>query len=84
VDCTIAQAVSRWLSTAAAWVRDRMRTCGFCGEQSGSETAFIRVLLSFLPTVPLLAAHSSSFRADTICQIAAGVPSGLSRPIARN
>jgi hypothetical protein len=37
----IAQAVSRWLPTAAAWVRSQVRSCGICGGQSG----FLQVLL---------------------------------------
>jgi hypothetical protein len=33
----IAQAVSRWLPTAAALVRARVRSCGICGGQVFSE-----------------------------------------------
>jgi hypothetical protein len=32
----IAQAVSRWLPTALAQVRARVRSCGICGGQSGT------------------------------------------------
>jgi hypothetical protein len=35
----VAQAVSRWLPTAAARVRVRA-ACGVCGGQSGTETGF--------------------------------------------
>jgi hypothetical protein len=40
----IAQAVSRWLPTAAARVRARVWSCGICGGQSGDGAAFLRVL----------------------------------------
>jgi hypothetical protein len=40
----IAQAVSRWLPTAAARVRARVWACGICGGQSGSGVGFLRVL----------------------------------------
>jgi hypothetical protein len=36
----IAQAVSRWLPTVAARVRAQVRSCGICGEQSGSGAGF--------------------------------------------
>jgi hypothetical protein len=56
--CTIgravAQAVSRWLPTAAARVRARA-ACGICGGQSGSGSGFLRVL-RFSP-----ANHSANF-----------------------
>jgi hypothetical protein len=36
-DCrAIAQAISRWLPTAAAHVRARVWSCGICGGQSGA------------------------------------------------
>jgi hypothetical protein len=57
----IAQAVSRWLPTAAAWVRARVRSCGICGEQSGTGAAFLRILRFPLPILtPPTAPHSSS------------------------
>jgi hypothetical protein len=40
----VAQAVSRWLPTAAARVRTRVWSCGICGGQSGVGTGFLRVL----------------------------------------
>jgi hypothetical protein len=53
----IAQAVSRWLPTAAARVRSQVRSCGICGGQSGSGAGFLRVLqfplpILILPTAP--------------------------------
>jgi hypothetical protein len=52
-----AQAVSRWLPTAAARVRTRVRSCGFCGGESVTGAGFLRVFrcpLSILipPIVP--------------------------------
>jgi hypothetical protein len=40
----IAQAVSRWLSTAAARVQTRVWSSGICGGQSGAGAGFLRVL----------------------------------------
>jgi hypothetical protein len=40
----IAQAVSRWLPTAAAQVRARVWSSGICGGQSGAGAGFLRVL----------------------------------------
>jgi hypothetical protein len=40
----VAQAVSRWLPTAATRVRIRV-ACGVCGGQSGTGAGFLRVLL---------------------------------------
>jgi hypothetical protein len=39
-----AQAVSLWLSTAAARVRSRVCSSGICGGQSGAGAGFLRVL----------------------------------------
>jgi hypothetical protein len=40
----IAQAVSRWLLTAAARVQSRAWSSGICGGQSGAGAGFLRVL----------------------------------------
>jgi hypothetical protein len=45
----IAQAVSRWLPTAAALVRSRVWSSGICGGQSGAGAGFLRVLRFPLP-----------------------------------
>jgi hypothetical protein len=42
--CTIAQAVSRWLPTAAARVRGQVWSSGICGGQSGAGAGFLQVL----------------------------------------
>jgi hypothetical protein len=46
---TKAQAVSRWLPTAAAWVRARVWSSGICGGPSGAGEGFLRVLRFPLP-----------------------------------
>jgi hypothetical protein len=46
----IAQAVNRWLPTAAARVRVRA-ACGVCGEQSAIGAGFLRVLRFPLPII---------------------------------
>jgi hypothetical protein len=46
---TIAQAVSRWLSTAAARVCARVWSSGICGEQSSAVAGCLRVLRFPLP-----------------------------------
>jgi hypothetical protein len=57
----IAQAVSRWLLTAAARVRARVWSCGICGGQSGAGTGFRRVLRPPLPIfIPQIVAQSPS------------------------
>jgi hypothetical protein len=45
----IAQAVTRWLPTAAARVRSRVWSSGICGGQSGAGAGFLRVLRFSLP-----------------------------------
>jgi hypothetical protein len=57
----IAQAVSRWLPTAAAWVRARVWSCGICGGQSGAGAGFLRVLRFPQPIfIPPIAPQSPS------------------------
>jgi hypothetical protein len=45
----IAQAVSRWLPTAVAWVRSRVWSSGICSGQIGAGAGFLRVLRFSLP-----------------------------------
>jgi hypothetical protein len=78
---SIAQAVSRWLPTAAARDRDPVMTSGICGGQSCTGAGFLRVLRFPLPIfIPLIAPQSSS---SIIWgwynrPVVAAVPSGLS------
>jgi hypothetical protein len=51
VEISTAQAVSRWLPTAAARVRVRA-ACGVCGGQRGNGAGFLRVLRFPLPIIP--------------------------------
>jgi hypothetical protein len=77
----IAQAVSRWLPTAAARVRARVWSCGICGAQSGGGAGFLRVLRFPLPIfIPPIAPKSPSsiiWGLYNKPELAA-VPSGLS------
>jgi hypothetical protein len=45
----IAQAVSRWLPTAAARIQTRVWSSGICGGQSGAGADFFRILRIPLP-----------------------------------
>jgi hypothetical protein len=65
--CTVTQAGSRRLHTAAARVRAGVRSCEICGGQSDTGAAFLRIL----PNAP----HSSSSIIRG-CQIVAEIPSG--------
>jgi hypothetical protein len=57
----IAQAISRWLLTAAAQVRARVKSYGICDEQSGTGVGFLQVL-RFPPPIfiPQTASQSPS------------------------
>jgi hypothetical protein len=85
---TIAQAVSRRLPTAAAWVRAQVRSCGICGGQSGIGADFLRELRVPLtiPFIPPTAPHSSFIIWDW-CNMAIGGQRTMwtqSRPTPRN
>jgi hypothetical protein len=55
----IAEAVSRWLPTAAARVQSRVWSSGICGEKIGAGAGFLRVLRFPLPFIPqILHPHS--------------------------
>jgi hypothetical protein len=71
----VAQAVRRWLPTAAARVSVRA-ACGVCGGQSGSGAGFLRVLRFPLPIIPPISPSSKSPEAGTIGVSMAAVPSG--------
>jgi hypothetical protein len=53
----VAQAVSRWLPTAAARVRVRA-ACGVCGGQSGIGTGYLRLLRFPLLIIPPISPSS--------------------------
>jgi hypothetical protein len=78
---TIAQAVSRWLPTAAAQVRARVRACGICGGQMTLGQVFSGYFgfpCQSLFHQLLHNHHHLSSGAGTIGQLVAAVPSGLS------
>jgi hypothetical protein len=56
----VAHVVSRWLSTAAAWDRAQVRSCGISGGQSCTGEGFLRVLRFLLSIIPPTAPYSSS------------------------
>jgi hypothetical protein len=72
----IAEAVSRWLPTAAARVQSRVWSSGICGGQSGVMAGFLRVLWFPLPFIPPISPSSHSPGSGTIAQWGAYVPSG--------
>jgi hypothetical protein len=74
-DRAVAQAVSRWLPTAAARVRFRS-ACGFCGGQSSTRAGFLRVLRFPLQIISPISPSSYSAGAGTIGLLVAAVPSG--------
>jgi hypothetical protein len=72
----IAQTVSRWIPTAAARVRPRVRSSGICGGQSVAGAGFLRVFRFPLPIfIPRNSPSSQSPGAGTIGQLLADVPS---------
>jgi hypothetical protein len=64
----IAEAVSRWLPTAAARVQSRVWSSGICGGQSGVGAGFLRVLRFPLPFIPPNSPSLQSPGAGTIGQ----------------
>jgi hypothetical protein len=77
----IAQAVSRWLLTAAARVLAWVRSCGICGGQSGAGEGFLWVLWFPLPIlIPPVAPQSPSsiIWGWYSRPVVAAVPSGVS------
>jgi hypothetical protein len=75
----IAEAVTRWLPTSAAWVRARVWLSGICGGKSGAGADFLRVLRFPLPIfIPLNSPSSQSPGAGTIGQLVADVSIGPS------
>jgi hypothetical protein len=77
----IAQAVSRWVPTAAARVRARVWSCGICGGQSGAGAGFLRLrrfpLPIFIPPIAPQSPSSIIWGLYNRPEVAA-VPSGLS------
>jgi hypothetical protein len=83
----LAQAVSRWLPTAAARARARVWACGICGGQTGAGADFLRVLRFPLPIFfPPIAPQSSSSNIWGLYNRPemAAVPSGLGPTPPRN
>jgi hypothetical protein len=80
----IAQAVSRWLSTAAARVQTRVQSFGICGGQSGAGAGFLRVLRFPLPIfIPPISPQSPSpiIRGWYSRPVVAAVPKVLPRKL---
>jgi hypothetical protein len=77
----IAQAVSRWLPTAATWVGARVWSCGICDGQSGAGAGFLRVFRFSLPIfIPPITPQSPLYIIWGWYNrpVVAAVPSGLS------
>jgi hypothetical protein len=76
--CAIAQAISRRFSTAPDRLRSRAKSCGICGEQSGTGGGFLRVLRFLLPIfIPSNAPYSSIIRGwynGPACQVGSVSP----------
>jgi hypothetical protein len=64
----IAEAVSRWLPTAAGRVQSRVWSSGICGRQSDVGAGFLRVLRFPLPFIPPNSPSSQSPGAGKIGQ----------------
>jgi hypothetical protein len=64
----IAEVVSRWLPTAAAWVQSPFWPSGICGGQSGVGAVFLQVLRFPLQFIPPNSRSSQSPGAGTIGQ----------------
>jgi hypothetical protein len=62
----MAQAVSRWFSSASARIRIQVMSCEICGEKIGTGAGFLRVLPFPLPIIPRTVLHSSSFEDDGV------------------
>jgi hypothetical protein len=76
----IAQAVSRWLPTAAARVRARVWSCGICGGQSGAGAVVLRFPLPiFIPPIAPQSPSSIIWRLYNRPEVAA-VPRDLVPP----
>jgi hypothetical protein len=79
IDRAIAQAISRWLSNAAARVRAQVRSSAICGGQSGGGADFSRVLR--FPLSIFIPPNSPSMQSPgtgTVGQLVADMPSGPS------
>jgi hypothetical protein len=77
----IAEAVSRWLPTAAARVQSQVWSSGICGGQSGAGAGFLRVLRFPLPIfiTPIAPQSPTSIIWGWYNRpVVAAVPSGLS------
>jgi hypothetical protein len=81
----ITQAVSRWFPTAGAWVRARVKSCGICGGESGTEAGFQRVFRFPLPIFnqPFAPQSPSSIIWGWYNRPVEAAPSGLSRTAQR-